>query len=160
MARGRGGKAKRGGGHSFSRDLVLNEDGVAVSSGGGRSARRARAADDERVFNGSDPEEGQSGEESEEEEEEEVEEEEEETPAAPSSDGPVDTAAARAAKKAQKAQAKAKATKAAEDEEGDNDEDLVNPNHATPKNFKAADLAASAAPSRRERICACRRSTY
>lgn len=31
MARGRGGKAKRGGGHSFSKDLVLNEDGIAVS---------------------------------------------------------------------------------------------------------------------------------
>lgn len=31
MARGRGGKAKRGGGHSFSKDLELNEDGIAVS---------------------------------------------------------------------------------------------------------------------------------
>lgn len=32
MARGRGGKAKRGGGRSFSRDLVVGGDGVAFSN--------------------------------------------------------------------------------------------------------------------------------
>jgi hypothetical protein len=32
MARGRGGKAKRGGGRSFSRHLELDENGTAVAT--------------------------------------------------------------------------------------------------------------------------------
>lgn len=160
MARGRGGKAKRGGGHSFSKDLALNEDGIAVSNERRGSARKRAEEDANR---GSDDSGSEESEETEEESEE-----EEPTAAAPKAaatdaSGSQDPLALRAAKKAKKQEAKAKAVAAGkgpgiglggDDEEEDevDEEDLINPNHATPKTFKTSDLSsASREPSRRER---------
>jgi len=154
MARGRGGKAKRGGGHSFSKDLVLNEDGIEVSHERRGSARKRAEEDANR---GSDD----SAEESESTEEEEEEEEAAPQPTASTSE-PQDPLALRAAKKAQKQAAKAKAAggkskapgignEEGDEEEEDDTEDLINPNHATPKTFKAADLSAPKELNRRER---------
>ena len=114
-----------------------------------RSARKWREEDANRPDNDSQKSEST-------EEESEDDEELEEPAAEPSSSAPVDPSTARAAKKAQKQQAKARATgaKAANEEDGDeeDEDDLINPNHATPKKFKASDLdSASPEPSRRER---------
>jgi len=154
MARGRGGKAKRGGGHSFSKDLVLDEDGIAVSHERRGSARRRAEEDANRGSDDSGSEESESTE------------EEEETPAqgsaVPGNSESQDPIALRAAKKAQKQAAKAKAAGSkpkglgignedGDEEEDDDAEDLINPNHATPKTFKAADLDAPKEPNRRDR---------
>ncbi|KIY62325.1 hypothetical protein CYLTODRAFT_494717 [Cylindrobasidium torrendii FP15055 ss-10] len=127
MVRGTGKfKQKRGGGRNFSKDMVLDESGTAVSAARMRSEQES---DDES---------------SEEEEEEEEESEEEE--AAPGQ--PELTRTERRDLKKKQAAEKAKA-KAAGDED-DEDEDLINPNHVT-KKLNISSLNAPREMSRKER---------
>ncbi|KAJ7146137.1 casein kinase substrate phosphoprotein PP28-domain-containing protein [Mycena epipterygia] len=132
MVRGSGKfKQKRGGGRNFSKNLVLDENGTAVST------------DKPRVRRGMGDEEG-SDEESEEEEEEEEESEEEE-PAAGGSAEPQPELSRAERKELKKKQAAAK-----QGQGSDEDEDLINPNHVG-KKMNISDLGAPRELSRRER---------
>ncbi|KAJ7590467.1 casein kinase substrate phosphoprotein PP28-domain-containing protein [Mycena floridula] len=129
MVRGTGKfKQKRGGGRSFSKNLVLDENGTAVSTDK-KWARRGEEASDE-----------ESSEEEEEDEEEES--SEEEAPDASSSQPEMTRAERRELKKKQGAKEKIN-----EEEE---DEDLINPNR-TVKKMNISDLSAPRELSRRER---------
>ncbi|KAJ7756288.1 casein kinase substrate phosphoprotein PP28-domain-containing protein [Mycena metata] len=115
MVRGSGKfKQKRGGGRNFSKNLVLDENGTAVST----DKRWAPRKNDE---DGSDDED-------EEEEEESEEESEEEPPAAGGSAEPQPELSRAERKELKKKQAAAKAAP-----EDDEDEDLINHNHVTKK---------------------------
>ncbi|KAI0759064.1 casein kinase substrate phosphoprotein PP28-domain-containing protein [Fomes fomentarius] len=142
MARGTF-KQKRGGGRNFSKNLVLDENGTAVSTD--RWAARGRKEDEE-----------DSDEDEEEEEEEEEEESEEEDAAAPqagSAQEELSRAERRELAKKKKAAAAAKGANGDEDEEEGGGEDplLVNPNRAAGKRLNISDLAAPRELSRRER---------
>ncbi|KAJ7270689.1 casein kinase substrate phosphoprotein PP28-domain-containing protein [Mycena haematopus] len=128
MVRGSGKfKQKRGGGRNFSKNMVLDENGTAVST----DKRWApRGKNDEEEDSDDD------------EEESEEEESEEETPAGGSSAQPELSRAER--KELKKKQAAAKV------QEDEDDEDLINPNHVG-KKLNISDLAAPRELSRRER---------
>ncbi|TRM63271.1 casein kinase substrate phospho protein PP28-domain-containing protein [Schizophyllum amplum] len=134
MVRGTGKfKQKRGGGRQFSKTMVLDENGTAVSTDRRWAPRDKKGSDDD------------SDEESEEEEEEESEEEEE-----GGEDKPGQQELSRTERREmKKKQAAEKAKKTGEDGE-DDDEDLINPNHVT-KKMNIADLGAPRQLSRRER---------
>ncbi|KAJ7607376.1 casein kinase substrate phosphoprotein PP28-domain-containing protein [Roridomyces roridus] len=134
MVRGSGKfKQKRGGGRSFSKNLVLDENGTAVSTDK-RWAKRDKGSDD-------DSDEDEDSDEEEEEEEESGEEEGE------GEDKPELSRAERKELKKKQAAAKQKAV----DEDGeDEDDDLINPNHVT-KKMNISDLSAPKELSRRER---------
>lgn len=137
MVRGTGKfKQKRGGGRSFSKNMVLDENGTAV--GVDRRAARNRAEDVSE-----EEEEEESG------EEESEEDEGDEGPdgGASTSQGPELSRAER--KELKKKQAAEKLKKKQEDNE-DEDEDLINPNHVQ-KKLNIADLGAPRELSRRER---------
>jgi len=128
MVRGSGKfKTRRGGGRSFSKNMELNEDGIAV----GRPRKPA----------------GEDVDEEEEEEEEEESEEESEEEEGGTSKQPA-TELSRAERKALKKQGKG--TAAGEEDE---DADLINPNHVAAKNKKLSEVGSSAPRqlSRRER---------
>jgi len=133
MARG-GFKQKRGGGRSFSKNLVLDEHGTAVSTD--KPRRRGKKEDDSDDDDDSDEEE--------EEEEEEEDSDEEEDPKAE-----LTRAERKALKKNQKA--KADAEEKAEGSDIDNDPLLANPNTSVGKRLNIADLSAPRQLSRRER---------
>ncbi|KAJ7353212.1 casein kinase substrate phosphoprotein PP28-domain-containing protein [Mycena albidolilacea] len=134
MVRGTGKfKQKRGGGRNFSKNMVLDENGTAVSTDK-RWAPRGKGDDED----GSDEE---SEEESSEEESS-----EEEAPAA-SGSAEAQPELSRAERKEQKKKQAAAKAKTGEDEE---DEDLINPNHVG-KKLNISDLGAPRELSRRER---------
>ncbi|KAJ6554530.1 casein kinase substrate phosphoprotein PP28-domain-containing protein [Mycena capillaripes] len=134
MVRGSGKfKQKRGGGRNFSKNMVLDENGTAVST------------DKRWAPRGKDDEDG-SDDEDEEEEEEEEEEESEEEPAAGGSAEPQPELSRAERKELKKKQAAAKQKQ----EGGDEDEDLINPNHVS-KKMNISDLNAPRELSRRER---------
>ncbi|KAH7927172.1 hypothetical protein BV22DRAFT_1032046 [Leucogyrophana mollusca] len=138
MVRGTGKfKLKRGGGRNFSKHLVIDENGTAVST----DKRWARKKD------GDEDDEDEDDEEEEEEEDEEEEEEEEEAPAGGSAQPELTRAERRELKKKQGAK---KAKDAAGSDGSDEDEDLINPNHVE-KKLKISDLGAPKELSRRER---------
>ncbi|KAG8699401.1 hypothetical protein FRC08_005331 [Ceratobasidium sp. 394] len=148
MVRGSGKfKQKRGGGRSFSRDMVLDSDGIA--SGTDRRASRRKKQQDEE---GEDEEEEEEDEEDEEDDEEEEEEEE-----APSSSAQPELSRAerKALKKKQGAKQKGGAIgtikEAGSGEESQDDSDLVNPNHVAMKNLSISDISAPRELTRRER---------
>ncbi|KAJ7938422.1 casein kinase substrate phosphoprotein PP28-domain-containing protein [Mycena leptocephala] len=131
MARGTGKfKQKRGGGRNFSKNMVLDENGTAVSTDK-RWAPRKNDDDDD-----SDDDE---------EEEEESEEESEEEPAAGGSAEPQPELSRAERKELKKKQAAAK-----QQEGDDEDEDLINPNHVS-KKMNISDLNAPRELTRRER---------
>ncbi|KAJ7730691.1 casein kinase substrate phosphoprotein PP28-domain-containing protein [Mycena maculata] len=134
MVRGSGKfKQKRGGGRNFSKNLVLDENGTAVSTDK-RWAPRGKDDEDD-------------SDEEEEEEEESEEESEEEAPAAGgSADQPELSRTERKELKKKQAAAKQKAAQGSDDE----DEDLINPNHVG-KKMNISDLGAPKELSRRER---------
>jgi len=130
MARGKARGPRRGGGHSFSRDLVLDEDGVAVSTG--KDKRFVKPVDEE---NG-----------------DEIEEESDDDDDALGASTPSTSAApgemlSRAERKAMKQAAKKKN----QDEEEDEDADLVNLNRSLQMDPRSPDLSAPKELSRRER---------
>ncbi|KAF8990127.1 hypothetical protein BDZ89DRAFT_1173688 [Hymenopellis radicata] len=130
MVRGTGKyKQKRGGGRNFSKDMVLDENGTAVSAARRRAENEENSDDDD---------------EEEEEEEEESEEEEEEDK---DGDKPELTRTERKELKKKQAAEKQKAKALDEEEE---DEDLINPNHVQ-KKLNISDLGAPRELSRRER---------
>ncbi|KAJ7058008.1 casein kinase substrate phosphoprotein PP28-domain-containing protein [Mycena amicta] len=131
MVRGSGKfKQKRGGGRNFSKNMVLDENGTAVSV----DRQRRRGKDDEDDEDDSDEEE-ESEEESSSEEESEGEEK------------PELTRTERREMKKKQAQAKQKADGDPSDPE---DADLINPNHVT-KKMNISDLGAPRELTRRER---------
>ncbi|KAJ7080000.1 casein kinase substrate phosphoprotein PP28-domain-containing protein [Mycena belliarum] len=131
MVRGSGKfKQKRGGGRNFSKNMVLDENGTAVSTDKRWAPRGKDDSDD--------------SDDSEEEESEEEESEEEETPAGGSSEAQPELSRAER-KELKKKQAAAKLAQA--DPE---DEDLINPNHVG-KKLNISDLGAPRELSRRER---------
>ncbi|KAH7333925.1 casein kinase substrate phosphoprotein PP28-domain-containing protein [Rhizoctonia solani] len=142
MVRGTGKfKQKRGGGRSFSRDMVLDSDGVA--SGTDRRASRRKKQEEE----GDDDDEEESGE-----EEEEEEDEEEESDDA----GPSETAQPEMSRAERKALKKQKGKgigtiKEGSGEGSEDDSDLINPNHVQMKNLSISDMGAPRELSRRER---------
>ncbi|KAF7297269.1 PP28 domain-containing protein [Mycena indigotica] len=130
MVRGSGKfKQKRGGGRNFSKNMVLDENGTAVSV----DRQRRRGEDDE---DDSDS----SAESSEEEEESEEESEEEEKPELTRQER----------RDLKKKQAQAKQKKAEGETTDPEDADLINPNHVT-KKMNISDLGAPREMSRRER---------
>ncbi|KAJ7701509.1 casein kinase substrate phosphoprotein PP28-domain-containing protein [Mycena rosella] len=132
MVRGSGKfKQKRGGGRNFSKNMVLDENGTAVST------------DKPRTRRGMDAEEG-SDDESDEEEEEEEESEEEEAPAAGGSEAQPEMS------RAERKELKKKQGAAKQAQEDPEDEDLINPNHVG-KKMNISDLGAPRELSRRER---------
>ncbi|EIN05308.1 hypothetical protein PUNSTDRAFT_55169 [Punctularia strigosozonata HHB-11173 SS5] len=135
MVRGTGKfKQKRGGGRSFSKNLVLDENGTAVSAD-----QRWRKKED-----GSDEE---SEEEEEEEEEEESEEEEEDAAAS----GPQQELS-RAERRALKAQQKKKPAVVKEEGEEDGDDPLeANLNRAAGRSLKLSEIDQPRELTRRER---------
>ncbi|KAL1751983.1 casein kinase substrate phosphoprotein PP28-domain-containing protein [Schizophyllum commune] len=136
MVRGTGKyKQKRGGGRQFSRNLVLDKDGTAVSTDRRWAPRNKKGSDDD------------SDEEEEEEEEEEESEEEEGSGGEDKAGQPEMTRAER--RELKKKQAAEKAKKAGGEDE-DDDEDLINPNHVT-KKMNISDLNAPRELTRRER---------
>jgi len=139
MVRGTGKfKTKRGGGRNFSKHLVLDENGTAVST----DKRWAKTTSDD---------DSNSDEESEEESSEES--SEEEAPPGGSAPAPELTRAERReAKRAQGPKAKAAAAAAGpgHDNGEEVDEDLINPNHVATK-LKISDLGAPRELSRREK---------
>ncbi|KAJ7271012.1 casein kinase substrate phosphoprotein PP28-domain-containing protein [Mycena rebaudengoi] len=136
MVRGSGKfKQKRGGGRNFSKNMVLDENGTAVSTDK-RWAPRNKDGEEE----GSDDE-------SEEESSEEEEEEEEVAPAAGGSTEQQPELSRVERKELKKKQA---AAKQKQQEGDDEDEDLINPNHVT-KKMNISDLGAPKELSRRER---------
>ncbi|KAG8689269.1 hypothetical protein FRC11_003477 [Ceratobasidium sp. 423] len=145
MVRGTGKfKQKRGGGRSFSRDMVLDSDGIA--SGTDRRASRRKRQEEE----------GEDDDEEEEEKEEEEEEEEEEEDSGPSE--PTQPEMTRAERKALKKQQGSKqkgkgigTIKEGSGEDSEDDSDLVNPNHVPMKNLSISDMGAPRELSRRER---------
>ncbi|CAE6344612.1 unnamed protein product [Rhizoctonia solani] len=146
MVRGTGKfKQKRGGGRSFSRDMVVDGDGVA--SGTDRRANRRKKQEEE----GDDDE----NEEEEEEEEEDEDEEEEDDDAGPSESQPeLSRAERKALKKQQGSKGKGKGIgtiKEGSGEDSEDDSDLINPNHVQMKNLSISDVGAPRELSRRER---------
>lgn len=165
MTRGRGKfKQKRGGGRTFSRNLVLNEDGIAVEAdkwyvhllflfkcgvfwarshngNHGRSRRDRGDDDDEDDEDENSDEKGKKIEESDEESEEEEEDQPEGAAAGPS----VSVEQSRAERRAEKRQRKQPQAVAEEDQ------DLVNPNRLPVKAMAISDIAAPRELSRRER---------
>ena len=143
MVRGSGKyKAKRGGGRSFSKNMVLDENGIASST----DRRRPRRGEGEAVDD-SDKEEDEEEEDDEEDEDEEEEEDEEAEAGKPEL-----TRAERRELKRKQAIAKqaAKAPLKAEGNDDDEDnEDLINPNHVQ-KKLNISDIG-SQPMSRRER---------
>ncbi|KIJ57770.1 hypothetical protein HYDPIDRAFT_190985 [Hydnomerulius pinastri MD-312] len=137
MVRGTGKfKTKRGGGRNFSKHMVLDENGTAVST-------------DKRWAKRKDGEEGEDDEDaSSEEEEEEEESSEEESPAGPSATQPELTRTER--RELKKKQAAAKQAQAQGGDEDDEDADLINPNHVE-KKLNISDLAAPRELTRKER---------
>ncbi|KAJ7452100.1 casein kinase substrate phosphoprotein PP28-domain-containing protein [Mycena galericulata] len=135
MVRGSGKfKQKRGGGRNFSKNMVLDENGTAVSTDK-RWERRGK--DDE----------GDDSEEESEEESSEEESSEEEVPAAGGSAEPQPELSRAERKELKKKQAAAKQKANEEDPE---DEDLINHNHVG-KKMNISDLGAPKELSRRER---------
>ncbi|CAE7231373.1 unnamed protein product [Rhizoctonia solani] len=135
MVRGTGKfKQKRGGGRSFSRDMVLDSDGVA--SGTDRRASRRKKQEEE-------------GDDDEEDEEEEEEEEEGPNEAQPE----LSRAERKALKKQQGAKGKGKGIGTIKEgsEDSEDDSDLINPNHVQMKNLSISDVGAPRELSRRER---------
>ncbi|KAG8724629.1 hypothetical protein FRC09_016387 [Ceratobasidium sp. 395] len=148
MVRGSGKfKQKRGGGRSFSRDMVLDSDGVA--SGTDRRASRRKKQQ------GEEDEEEEEEEEEEEDEEEEEEEEEEEGEPASSTQPEISRAERKALKKKQGAKQKGGGIGTIKEgesgEESQDDSDLVNPNHVAMKNLSISDISAPRELTRRER---------
>ncbi|THH19264.1 hypothetical protein EUX98_g8811 [Antrodiella citrinella] len=135
MARGNF-KQKRGGGRSFSKNLVLDENGTAVSTDKPRRSRRDEEADED--------EDSDDDIEEEEEDEEEEEEEEEDTTKAELT---------RAERKALKKSGKAKADTEEKGDGSDVDKDplIANPNLAMGKKMNISDLNAPRELTRRER---------
>ncbi|KAF8192727.1 casein kinase substrate phosphoprotein PP28-domain-containing protein [Mycena galopus ATCC 62051] len=139
MVRGSGKfKQKRGGGRNFSKNMVLDENGTAVST----DKRWAKKGEDD-SDDDSDEEEESSEEESS---------EEEPAPAGGSSATAQPEMSRTERRELKKKQAAAKAGKkvGADGEEEDDDEDLINPNHVT-KKLNISDLGATRELSRRER---------
>jgi len=137
MARGKTRGSRRGGGHTFSRDLELDENGVAVSTGRDKRFTKRRDEDDD-----------------EEVEEEESTEEESDDDAGPSVSTPSASAApgetmSRAERKALKQAAKKKPN--GEEKDEDEDADLINPNRSLQTSSGTPDLSAPRELSRRER---------
>ncbi|CAE6479124.1 unnamed protein product [Rhizoctonia solani] len=148
MVRGTGKfKQKRGGGRSFSRDMVLDSEGVA--SGTDRRANRRKKQGEE-----GDDDEKEDGE-GEDEDDDEEEEEEEEDDAGPSESQPeISRAERKALKKQQGSKQKGKGIgtiKEGSGEDSEDDSDLVNPNHVQMKNLSISDVGAPRELSRRER---------
>lgn len=140
MGRGRS-TFTRGGGRSFSRDMVVDENGVA--SGKDRRARK-------KVGDSEDPniEEESDEEESEDDDDEEDEEEGTSGRPGPSGSAPAEAELSRVERKALKKKQTEDRTKAQQEEE---DPDFVNPNRAPAKNLAIADLGAPRELTRRER---------
>ncbi|KAJ3775786.1 casein kinase substrate phosphoprotein PP28-domain-containing protein [Lentinula raphanica] len=135
-------KTKRGGGRQFSKHMVLDENGTAVSTD-----KRWRDKDDD--GSGSDDEE----EEDEEEEEEEESEEEEEEEAEDSNKPELSRAERKELKKkqaAEKVKQKQKQAGGGDQEDSEDDSDLINPNHVKNK-MNISDLSAPRELSRKER---------
>ncbi|KIM26507.1 hypothetical protein M408DRAFT_25227 [Serendipita vermifera MAFF 305830] len=118
-------KQKRGGGRSFSKNLTLDENGIAVSADARGKKRRDDDSDDE-----------DEDDEEEEEEEESEEEDEDEEP---------EIELSRAERKALKKQGKQPPAVSEEDK------DLINPNRQPVKNLTISDIGAPRELSRRER---------
>ncbi|KAF8841055.1 hypothetical protein BDN67DRAFT_989992 [Paxillus ammoniavirescens] len=138
MVRGTGKfKTKRGGGRNFSKDMVLDSDGTAVSRA--RLSRRDNDDDD------NDDDDSDVQEEEEEEEEESGEEEEEGATA--SGQPELTRIERRELKKKQAAEKQAQKNPADENEE---DADLINPNHVE-KKLNISDLSAPRELTRKER---------
>lgn len=136
MVRGSGKfKTKRGGGRNFSKDMVLDSDGTAVS----RARLIRRDSDD----GDDDDDDSDVQEESGEEEEESGEEGEEGTTAS----GQLSRIERRELKKKQAAEKQAQKTAADENEE---DADLIDPNHVE-KKLNISDLSAPRELTRKER---------
>ncbi|KAL5638842.1 hypothetical protein ACGC1H_003259 [Rhizoctonia solani] len=145
MVRGTGKfKQKRGGGRSFSRDMVVDSEGVA--SGTDRRANRRKKQEEE---------DDDDDEEDDDEEGEEDEEEEEDDDAGPSESQPeLSRAERKALKKQQGSKQKGKGIgtiKEGSGEDSEDDSDLINPNHVQMKNLSISDVGAPRELSRRER---------
>ncbi|CCO28737.1 28 kDa heat-and acid-stable phosphoprotein OS=Homo sapiens GN=PDAP1 PE=1 SV=1 [Rhizoctonia solani AG-1 IB] len=147
MVRGSGKfKQKRGGGRSFSRDMVLDSDGVA--SGTDPRANRRKKLEQE----SDEDDEDESGEE----EEEDDDEEEESDGAGPSelAQPEMTRAERKALKKQQGTKQKGKGIgtiKEGSEEGSEDDSDLINPNRVPMKNLSISDVGAPRELSRRER---------
>ncbi|CAE6459163.1 unnamed protein product [Rhizoctonia solani] len=147
MVRGSGKfKQKRGGGRSFSRDMVLDSDGVA--SGTDPRANRRKKLEQESDEDDDD----ESGEE----EEDEDDEEEESDGAGPSelAQPEMTRAERKALKKQQGTKQKGKGIgtiKEGSEEGSEDDSDLINPNRVPMKNLSISDVGAPRELSRRER---------
>ncbi|KDN47679.1 hypothetical protein RSAG8_03469, partial [Rhizoctonia solani AG-8 WAC10335] len=143
MVRGTGKfKQKRGGGRSFSRDMVLDSEGVA--SGTDRRANRRKKQGEE--GDDDEKEDGEDEDEDEDEDDDEDEEEEEEDDAGPSESQPeISRAERKALKKQQGSKQKGKGIgtiKEGSGEDSEGDSDLVNPNHVQMKNLSISDVGA------------------
>ncbi|QRV95766.1 casein kinase substrate phosphoprotein PP28 protein [Ceratobasidium sp. AG-Ba] len=147
MVRGSGKfKQKRGGGRSFSRDMVLDSDGVA--SGTDRRANRRKKQQE-------GEEEDDSEEEEEEEEEEDDEEEGEEEEGGSEAKPEMSRAERKALKKKQGGKQKAGGISTIKEggsgEDSQDDLDLINPNRGPMKNLSISDINAPRELTRRER---------
>ncbi|PVF96391.1 hypothetical protein CPB86DRAFT_709134 [Serendipita vermifera] len=142
MPRGSGKfKQKRGGGRNFSRNLVLNEDGIAVEA----DSRGKRRVDD-------DEDDSEEEKEEEEEEEEEESEDEEGVNEKDTNDGPESSSAATTSIEDARASRKADKKQKKQPQAAEEDPDLVNPNRLPMKHLAISEL--SSAPrelSRKER---------
>ncbi|KII90130.1 hypothetical protein PLICRDRAFT_40331 [Plicaturopsis crispa FD-325 SS-3] len=133
MVRGTGKfKQKRGGGRNFSRNMVLDENGTAVSTDKPRVPRGQRGEED-------------SSDEDSDEEEESSEEESEEEEAPAGSNGVQEVEMSRAERRDLKKKQAAERQKLEEE-----DPDLINPNHVE-KKLNISDLGAPRELSRREK---------
>ncbi|KAG8817397.1 hypothetical protein FRC19_011369 [Serendipita sp. 401] len=147
MRRGGKYKQKRGGGRSFSRDLVVNEDGIAVAADEWRRQKNKGPSIEEESDEEEEKEEEQDEDESSDSDEEE---EDGDGPkripvAGPSNASGSSVNESRANRKADKKQKKQGQQV---DEE---DKDLVNPNRLPMKNLTIADVGAPRELSRKER---------
>ncbi|THU85033.1 hypothetical protein K435DRAFT_783483 [Dendrothele bispora CBS 962.96] len=142
MVRGSGKfKQKRGGGRSFSRNLVLDENGTAVAS---ERPRRNQGEDDD------DSSEEEEEEDEEEEDDEEEEEEEEEDKPELSRAERKELKKKQAAEKQKQKQKAGNSTGGDGEDDEDDDSDLINPNHVT-KKMNISDLSAPRELTRKER---------
>ncbi|KAF8259724.1 casein kinase substrate phosphoprotein PP28-domain-containing protein [Lactarius quietus] len=136
MVRGSGKfKTKRGGGRNFSRDMVLDADGVA-------SGEPRRALQEEDV--------DEDDEEEEDEDEEDEDDDDDDDDEAGLSAAPGDPELSRVERRELKKKQAAEQAAKAEGEDGDEDDLLVNPNRVT-KKLNISDLSAPRELTRRER---------
>ncbi|KAJ3799547.1 casein kinase substrate phosphoprotein PP28-domain-containing protein [Lentinula aff. detonsa] len=142
MARGAGKfKTKRGGGRQFSKHMVLDENGTAVSTD-----KRWRDKD----ADGSGSDDDEEEEESEEESEEAIEEGDQEEEADKPDLSRTERKELKKKQATEKLKQKKKQAGGGGDEDSEDDSDLINPNHVKNK-MNISDLSAPRALSRKER---------